>query len=345
MTRLRTILIAVLCAAVAATLGGCSVLGSGGGSQHMTAYFARATAFYEQSHVKIMGVDVGTVDKITVQGDKVRVDFSIDAGVPVPDNVQASIVPLNLVGERNLILHPAWQPGMGKAGNGTVIPEERTTLPVETDDALKSFTNVANALDPSKVHDALGKAANAFRGNGNAFNEALQHTANITTTLASQDQELLAVAQNLNRLAGAVRGREQVIGSMIRDFSTATKIFGDERVQIQSLIDNALILLQDGGSLIKKYQGNLPYDLAELTRVTLILKNDAPQLGQLISALPGINKAFAGGWDPSRHALVLRFATDAFLRTWIQALTGKDGTKCPLPAPNSNCPWMTGSKK
>jgi virulence factor Mce-like protein len=327
-------------------LAGCSVVPGSSSYRHMTAYFPKTTAFYEQSHVKIMGVDVGTVDKITIQGGRVRVDFSVRDDVPVPADVQASIVPLNLVGERNLVLSPAWTPGTAKASNGLVIPENRTHVPVEVDDALQGFTNLANALDPAKVNKAVGNTANSFKGNGNAFNEALQQTGDLATNIASQNDQLLQVAQNLNTLAGVVRGREQTLGTLIQNFSTASQVFADERTDIQSLVNNTLVLLKDGGKLLDKYQGNLPSDLAVLTRVALVLQGNYKSVGQLIHALPNVSGAFIGAYDKKNKSIAIRFALDAFLRIWIKGLTRNDNTPCPLPAPNSNCPFsFTGSTK
>jgi phospholipid/cholesterol/gamma-HCH transport system substrate-binding protein len=272
-------------------------------------------------------------------GNRIRVDFHVRDDVPIIEGVQASIVPLNLVGERNLVLHPAWRPGQAKE-TGDVIPIERTHVPVETDDALKAFTNVAAALDPTKTRRALGQAADSVNGNGQEFNAALEQGARLTENIAAQDKELLAVAQNLSRLAGVVRGREQVLGTIIRDFGTATQVLAAERKDIQELVSGILELSQQGDGVIRKYQDQLPYDLAVLTRVALMLKGDAKQVGMLLKALPGVGAGLIQAYDPQLKTLRLRFATDAYLRTWLKGLLNSDEVPCPLPAPNSNCPWQ-----
>lgn len=344
-------------------LGGCSVVngsgtgaggGGAGGQRNLTAYFPSARSFYPHSRVKIMGADVGTVDRVRSMGDRIRVDFHIRGDIPIPKDVQASIVPLNLVGERNLVLHPAWRPGMAKeaAANGgggaggtdIVIPIERTHVPVETDTALESFTKVANALDPTKTRAALGNAARSVDGNGQEFNAALEQGARLTDNVAAQDKELLAVARNLDRLAGVVRGREQVLGTMIRDFGTATQVLSGERQDIQGLISGVVELSRQGDGIIRKYQGQLPYDLAVLTRVALTLKGDARQLGMLIKALPGIGRVLIQAYDPQIKSLRIRFPTDAYLRTWLTSLLDSNEVGCPLPPPNSNCPFQQGGR-
>ncbi|TYK52917.1 MCE family protein [Actinomadura decatromicini] len=333
---------AALGLAMVATLGGCSAVPSGGDGRTMVVFVPKARSFYPESKVKVMGADVGLVDKVENQGDKVKVTFHLRRDVPLPRGVQASIVPLNLIGERNLVLHPAWHPGEPKE-TANVIPIERTHVPVEVDDALSSFTNLANALDPTKMQTALGNAADTVNGNGREFNATLEQSARLVENVAGQDEELIEVARNLSRLAGVVRGREQVLGTVIRDFGEASRVLANERGELQQLIDGVLELAKNGDRLLKKYKGNLPYDLAVLTRTALVLKGDAKEIAQLLHVLPGISEALIGGYNPKNKSLQIRFATDAFLRTWLKGLMNSDNVGCPLPKPNSNCPWQNGA--
>ncbi|GLZ13070.1 ABC transporter substrate-binding protein [Actinomadura sp. NBRC 104425] len=341
---LRRALPAGLCLLVTASLGGCSpVPRPDAGQRTMTVYFTKARSFYKESKVKIMGADVGLVDRVEPQGDRVKVTFHLRRDIRLPRGVRASIVPLNLVGERNLILHPVWKPGM-PVETGNVIPIERTHVPVEVDDALTSFTNLATALDPTKTRTALDRAARSVDGNGREFNATLEQSARLVENVAGQDKELIEVARNLDRLAGVVRGREQVLGQMINDFSAATRVLSAERGELQDLIRGILALADNGGKLLDKYKGQLPSDLAVLTRTALVLRGNSRQIAQLIEALPGLNDALIGGYNPENKSLQIRFATDAFLRTWLKGLLDDDDVACPLPPPNSNCPWQNGTQ-
>ncbi|WUI01116.1 MCE family protein [Spirillospora sp. NBC_00431] len=327
--------------AMTASLGGCSITSSGDDGRTMVVYVPKARSFYPESKVKVMGADVGLVDKVENQGDRVKVTFHVRDDVPLPKGVQASIVPLNLIGERNLVLHPAWKPGQPKETSG-VIPIERTHVPVEVDDALSSFTNLANALDPTKTRGALGNAADTVNGNGREFNATLEQSARLVENVAGQDEELIEVARNLSRLAGVVRGREQVLGAVIRDFAEASRVLRAERGELQQLIGGVLELAKNGAKLIREYKGSLPYDLAVLTRTALVLKGNAREVAQLIHALPGVNELLLNGYNPKNKSLQIRFTTDAFLRTWLKGLLNTDEIGCPLPPPNSNCPWQNG---
>ncbi|HEX2316280.1 MAG TPA: MlaD family protein [Thermomonospora sp.] len=327
-------------AVLALSLGGCALLPDGG-QREMTVYFTKARSFYPGSKVKVMGADVGQVDAVDNLGDRIRVRFHLREDVPLRRGVRAAIVPLNLVGERNLVLHPPWKPGDPKE-TADEIPLERTDVPVEVDDALDSFTDLSNALDPTKVNEVLGGTADALRGNGRAFNATLEQAGRLVENIAGQDRELLEVARNLDRLAGVVRGREQVLGQMINDFGTATRVLAAERGELQDLVRGVLELTDQGDKLLRKYKGRLPYDLAVLTRVALMLKGQSDRVALLLNALPDLGGALIGGYGEKTRTLNIRFATDAFLRTWLTGLQGSDEVPCPLPPPNSNCPWQGG---
>ncbi|GAA3203087.1 MCE family protein [Actinocorallia longicatena] len=346
MRRLIAALVAVL------LTSGCALLPAGGRSPlaptyAMSAYFDRTVAFYEGSRVKIMGIDVGEVTRIKVEGDQVRVDFSVDESVPVPQGVHAGIVPLNLVGERNIVLFPAWKPGDAKAGAGTVIPRTRTELPVEVDDALQAFTELNNAFDPEVLSDGVSRAADALDGNGERFNEVVRESATMTRTLAGQSDRLLKVAGNLDTLAGVVKGREKTLDALLDDFTTVTGLIASERDDVQRLIRALVGLVRRGDVLIKAYRQQLPGDLAAFTDIALSLKTNSKAVADLLEVLPKVAGVLTNAWDGEHHSLTLRVATDAFVRSWMKPIFRALGLKGPvpcLPEPFSNCPWQEKKK-
>jgi phospholipid/cholesterol/gamma-HCH transport system substrate-binding protein len=308
---------------------------------HVTVYFTKALSFYPGSQVQVMGVQVGTVDSVTPVGARVRVVASIDRSVPLPADVSASIVPLSLIGERTLTFSPPWTPGRAKLADGAVIGQERTHTPVEIDEALKSFSTLLSSFDPAQANTILHKTAGAFQGNGQLFNSVLQQTGTLSSSIAAQDDQLLRVAQNLNRIAGIVRGRERVLGSLLSDFSQASQMAADERQNIRDIVSGTAHLVDHGGALIKAYQQKLPEDLARFSQIALIVKGDASRLASFVQSLPDLNYTFINAYDEKSHALVSRIGFDNLLRSYLAALlhqsTINPSVPCPLPPPYSNC--------
>src|SRR5438067_13747320 len=60
--------------------------------KHATAYFTRAVHIYPGSDVDVLGVKIGSIDKVTPVGDQVRVDFSYAAKYHIPAGAYATFV-------------------------------------------------------------------------------------------------------------------------------------------------------------------------------------------------------------------------------------------------------------
>jgi virulence factor Mce-like protein len=288
-----------------------------------------------------MGVNVGKVDSVTPVSGQVRVVASIDKAVPLPATAIAAIVPLSLIGERTLTFSPAWRPGQPKLADGTVLRQDRTQIPVEVNDALKSFGKLLDSFDPAKADTVLGNTAATVDGNGTAFNQAFQQAGQLVTNLAGQDERLLKVAENLNRLAGVVRGREKTLASLVNNFAQTSQMLSRERRSIQILVEAIADLARRGDVLIKVQQKTLPGDLMRTAQIALMIKGNAERVGRFLRALPGLGFQFVNAFDPKTHTITTRVTLDNFVRSYLTAMLHEprpsSNVPCPLPPPYSNC--------
>lgn len=73
----------------------------------VTAYFPEVLALYPGGDkVLIMGVQVGKIDSITTDGDKMKVVFHFNSKYKVPENASASVLNPSLVASRVIQLSP-----------------------------------------------------------------------------------------------------------------------------------------------------------------------------------------------------------------------------------------------
>ena len=278
----------------------------GDGGYHLTAWFTKAVALYPQSHVKVMGLDVGRVTKVTVRDDAVQVDLLIDRKVPLPADVEATIVPFSLIGERNIVLSPAWQTGRERIADGATIPVERTHIPVEPDDALKAVTDLAKAIDPAAVSRLVLNGAAALDGNGAAINEALRQAGDLTAMLATQDAKLLKIAADAHAIASVLNDRTATLGKLLDDFAAVASELSSERSAVALFIKSLVALSETGKGLLTTYQIQLPKDLASLASVALTLQVNADSVQQLLQSLNKIGQGVIGAYDPVTGGVNLR---------------------------------------
>lgn len=320
---MRRCLTAVISALVAASaLAAC---GADGDTYDLTARFPSAVALYEDSDVLVMGVPVGSVESVTVDGDSILVDMKIRNGVPLPADVIASIHPSSLIGERNVILSPAWKPGDETLPEGTELAENRTRVPVEPDDALQSITDLLSALEPDSVARLFEEGSQALDGNGATINSTLLQLSQLIPYLAEQDDELVAISADVNALADVVRARDDEIGTMLDNFATVATALAAERDQIISFVENLASLARQGQILLTAYETTLPESLDVLGSVALTVQANASSVAELLQSFDGFGTGVVEAYDPVHHTLRAKIYIQQSLMKPFEDLLGALG--------------------
>ncbi|NUO56263.1 MAG: MCE family protein, partial [Hamadaea sp.] len=315
MSRLLAVLVA---GALLAAGGGCAVLGER--PYRLVAIFHRAPSLYEEARVKVMGLDAGYVENIRITGDRVRVELLVDREVPLPEGVKAVIAPQNTLGERNVVLYPPWKPGDRRIAPGAVIPLERTDLPVEIDDALAAFTRLTDALDDEKLGHVAGNLADGVRGRGKSINNAIADTADLTDTLARQDQQLVDLAKGLNRLATSLNDRERQVTGAIDSFAEASAILAEERRRLRGFVSGMAGFVRRGDLIIEAYSERLPQAASTLAELVLTVRANSESTARAVKGAADLADVLIDSWDRDQHVLKIRVVLNAMTRAWLTPL-------------------------
>lgn len=333
MTRRR--LAAALVVPVALAAAGCSA--STDGTYEVVARFSRAVAVYEESDVKVMGVTVGHVDDIEIDGDEIVLTLAIRDDVPLPADATVAIAPTSLIGERDVVL-PPWRPGDERLPAGSVIGVERTIIPVEPDEALQAVTDLVGALDPTAVNRLLVASSGALSGNGESINRALRELAALVPALAEQDDELLAIATDVDRLAAVVEAREAEIGRLLDDFSTVAGVLDEERQEIIDFVEAMVSLTREGSALLTAYEVTLPEDLETVGTLALTIQVNADAVQALVDNLFSLNVEFIDAYDGQHSAIRGRGPVERSVLEQLLPILEQLGTDVPcLPTIAVTC--------
>ena len=297
---------------IAVSLASCD--GDGGGT-HITAYFDRTVSLYPSSSVRILGLPAGKVDEVTVQDRRVRVDMTVKESVPVRADAEATIVPLSLIGERYIQLSPAWTEGAPRAPDGMVIPQSRTHIPVEPDEALAALKKFLDTLDPDATGRLVKNLADDLEGNGANLNTALEGVAGLVTTFAEKDQELVQIIDHFDDFTATLRTREGQLGRVMDGFARTTSLLAEERRQIEALVGGLADLAGTGLDLVSEHGARLEKDIVVLTRVLRAVEANIDNVITLLDAGPilvagedldGKDEGLLAAWDPEFQHIDLR---------------------------------------
>ncbi|HEV2361059.1 MAG TPA: MlaD family protein, partial [Acidimicrobiales bacterium] len=144
--RARIVFAVMAAALVAAVLA--VVTGGGGAMTTFSARFATAPGLYPGNQVRILGLPVGQVTKVTPGPSYVTVVMELPSGTHVPADAQALIMAPQVVNDRYVQLEPAYTGGP-QLTDGAVIPETRTATAISVDEVIASLDNLAKALGPT----------------------------------------------------------------------------------------------------------------------------------------------------------------------------------------------------
>ena len=304
MTRHGFVRFAAVATVAALLASGCSLIGGGGGTYKLVAYFPRAVSLYPSSQVRVLGLPAGNVDRVDIVGTQVKVTMSIENSVPVPKDVKALIAPQSLIGERYIQLSPAWKQGDEKAPAGMEIHD--TIIPVEPDEALAELKKFLDSLDPNGLGRLINNAADDLQGQGATLNHALDQVSQLVSTFAAKDTQLASIVDNFDRFTATLETRETQLGDVLATFSQATQVLADERQGIENLLAGLASLSANGLQLVSKHADRLRTDLDTLTRLAQSIDVNLDGLSKLLDSGPSLVKGLIGAYNPTARAVNLR---------------------------------------
>lgn len=166
------------------------------------------------SDVKLNGVIIGRVASISraPSGGGVRVSMKMDKSLldRVPADVVARILPATIFGTSYVDLKGA--PGGASLRPGAVVPADTTQGTLELQDALDDIDSLVNALDPKELATAIGAAAIALDGRG----EALGNTAvSLDSYLKTLTPQVSLLRSDLSKLADLMELVQKVAPNLL----------------------------------------------------------------------------------------------------------------------------------
>ena len=294
---------------LAAIVGGSIALASGGGgTRHVTAYFTRTIGLYQGNDVRVLGVKVGKIDKITVQGTRVKVEMSYDDKYKVPADAQAVIVPPSVVSDRYIQLTPAYTGGQVLADNA-VLNTDRTQVPLEFDEIFRNLDQLNVALGPggANKHGALSRlidiSAKNLQGNGQVLNGALKQFSAAISTLAGSRTDLFATVRQLQKFTTTLAANDGGVRALNSNLAKVGGQLAAERKDLGAALSNLATALQLVNGFVSANRSALTGDIHGLTKVTNVLTTEKDAVKQIIDMAPFALSNLALAGDPKAHTL------------------------------------------
>jgi phospholipid/cholesterol/gamma-HCH transport system substrate-binding protein len=277
----------------------------------VTAYFPRTVGIYPGSDVRVLGVRIGEVKKITPEGGRVRVELSYDAARKVPADAKAAIINSSVVSDRYVQLLPVYRSGPVMRG-GAVIPESRTAVPVELDRVFDSLHTTAEALGPRGANEdgslsrLLGVSADNLDGQGEQLHQTVEDLSLAVTTLSDGRTDLFGTVRNLQLFTAALAADDQSVRSFTDSLDKVAGQLSGERDDLSAALKQLSTALGDVAVFVRDNKQRLTSDVKGLSEVTRVLVTQRAALEEFMDVAPAGLSNLQNAYNPSSGTLDTR---------------------------------------
>jgi phospholipid/cholesterol/gamma-HCH transport system substrate-binding protein len=258
----------------------------GGPQNRYTAFFEDVSSLKKGDSVRVAGVQVGSVDRVTLESDNtVTVGFGADRDIVLTSGTKAAVRYLNLVGDRYLELIDS--PGSTRImPPGSVIPAERTQSALDLDLLLGGLRPVVQGLNPQAVNALTNSLIQILQGQDGNVESLFGKTSAFANSLADNSQIVQQLIDNLNSVLATINSDGGKFSATVDRLETlVTGLAGD-----RDPIGNAITALDSGTAsltdLLTQARPPLNGTIDQLARLAPILESDQASLDLALQKAP-----------------------------------------------------------
>lgn len=293
----------------------------------VNADFRDSGGIFVGSQVTDRGVSVGTVEKLTLLPDGVRVAMRLKPGTKVPTPVNAAVGNRSAIGEQYVDLLPQ-SDGPGLLHSGDVIPMSQTTIPIQPTQLVVNLDRLVRSVNLADVATVLDELGKAFQGSGDDL-QRLIDAGDLLTQAATQH---LPQTLTLIRDSGPVLNTQRDVAGAFRSYNAdLAQLSAQLRASdpdFRTLFRTGTDAARTTTALLEANRTQLPVLLGNLAFVAQVQKVRIPALRMILVLYPNV---VAGGFTVTPGDGTAHF--------------GLATTQSPTPCPTSDPGYATTKKR
>lgn len=256
---------------------------------HLDIQFEDVLDLVPQSAVKLDGVPVGRVDKITVGQDgwTANVAVLVNRDVNLPANAGAEVKQSNLLGEKFIELSaPKENPSTDKLVSGSTIPIDRTRHATDIEQVLGALSMLLNGGGVAQLQPIVTELNKAVGGREGRVRSLLEQANTLIGGLEDQVTDITRALDGLNTLSGRVSEQTDQLGKILDELPKGLTILEEQRPQLVGMLAQLDKLGQVGFDVINTSKDDLIRDLRALRPTLQALGAAAPDLVTAFPLIP-----------------------------------------------------------
>ncbi|HEX7167202.1 MAG TPA: MCE family protein [Acidimicrobiales bacterium] len=279
MTR-RLLAVALVVAAVAGALGGCSR-----DRVVVKATFADVGDLVPRHSVQLADVRIGSVSSIRLDDEfHAEVTLAIDPDVRVPKDSVALIRTTSLLGEKFVELRPKGDPSKGPfLADGDVIAE--TGQAPELEFVAQEAIGVLGSVVATDVATLIESGAEAFGGRGEDLQSLLQDLSTISATFASRTAEITRIIDGLDRTTATLAAGSGELQSLFTNLAETTQVLVENRERALGALERLSRLARVQDDVLQTYRTQIDLQIDQVDAVLAVAAGQTTELSLLVDWL------------------------------------------------------------
>ncbi len=307
------------------------VLGVGQSFASVPMLFATPTYFAEFADtgglntgdkVRIAGVDVGRVRSMEIDGDKVKIGYSLN-GTQIGTESRAAIRTDTILGRRDIEIEPR---GANPLRSNGVLPLGQTTTPYQIYDAFFDVTKAASGWDTQMVKRSLNVLSETIDQTYPHLSAALDGVARFSDTIGKRDDEIKQLLANANKIAGILGNRSEQVNRLLVNAQSLLSAINQRNYAVSMLLDRVSKFSDQVKGFIDD-NPNLNRVLEQLRTISDVLKDRRTDLMTTLTTVAkfvaSLGEAVASG--PYFKVMLVNLLPGQILQPFVDSAFKKRG--------------------
>ncbi|NHD16581.1 MULTISPECIES: MCE family protein [unclassified Actinopolyspora] len=263
----------------------------GADQRRVVAYFDDAVGLYEGGEVRVLGVKVGSVDAVTPQPERVRVEMSVRRELKIPANAGAAVISPSVVSGRFVQLTPVYEGGP-TLESGAVIPKGRTVTPVEIDEVYNSLNELSEALGPKgansdgELSELLDTGARNLEGNGELISRTLRDLGEAGSTLSGSSEDLFATVDKLQKVTSNLAENDGEVRRFNSRMREINDLLASQRDDLDTALSELALALRKVKNFVRTNEDKLHSNVEQLDSIAKVVARQNEALRETLTNAP-----------------------------------------------------------
>ena len=259
------------------------------GQRDVTAIVEHSAGLRVGEEVQVAGVGSGEVRGIILDGQQVRIDFTIDRDVRLGSSTRASVKVATLLGSHFLEVEPA---GPGSLKDDT-IPLSRTSVPFNLQDVIEGSTDALDELEGATMAKSFQVVADALRDTPDEAQAAIEGVARLSAVAAKRTDQMRALLDFSEKVTGDLARNSQEILDLMKQSTLVLKELTKRRDAIRAMLADSRRLAREISGVLADNEAQLDPLMKDFTAALANLREQERKVTASIDGLGTMSRYFA----------------------------------------------------